>query len=415
MAGLSFGARAGPAHTYRPTTPSSKGRGEGRATRGPRGAGPPAMRSTPPRPSLALGALALALASGSARADQSPAPPARGPLRTAQTQPPVDTPYGRSRSDQAPGNDSASGRPRSTGVDAGGDAARPGAPGTQTSGGQTRVVPPSAEIPPPRPSAPEGAQPRTPPTAGAPPDTEAQAAPAAPAAQGQPEGAVAEAPHWRAETPSDRFLRRPEPRPPMLELGPSLVYEVRTTKGEGPAYKSTFAPSIALRARLRSWLVVGARYRTVSHEMTLPPNAFGLEGEAYEMPRRTYVRSLDAYVHPTLRPTDWLSVWATVGLGWGQISLPPVRVVDPPGGASLRARTGVFADVPLGLGAAYNTPLRWLTVSCEGLFEPVYYQQGQIYERTRYVNPATNQFAEASPMPRLSHSFVAIFNVSLAL
>ncbi|HEU4411825.1 MAG TPA: hypothetical protein VFS43_41680 [Polyangiaceae bacterium] len=393
------------------------------------------MRSTPPRPLLTLGALALALAAGRARADQSPAPAARGalsraggdaaqrgaaptargPRRTAQAQPPTDTPFGRYRTDQAPGNDSAAGRPRPSGADAGGDPARPGAGSAGSLGGQNRVVPLPTDSPPPRPVGPEGAAERTPPTAGAPPDVEAQASSGAPSGPGEPAGAVAAAPAWRPELPSDRFLRRPEPRPPLLEIGPSLVYAVRVTEGEGPSYKSTFAPSFALRARLRSWLVIGARYLSVAHELNLPPNSFGLEGDTYEVPRRTFVRTLDAYLHPTLRPTEWLSVWATVGLGWGQFTLPPVRVTNPPGGSSLRARTGVFADVPLGLGVGYNLPFRWLTVSAEGLFEPVYYQEGMMYEKTRYINFATRDFAEAAPMPQLKHSFAAIFNLSIAL
>jgi hypothetical protein len=194
-----------------------------------------------------------------------------------------------------------------------------------------------------------------------------------------------------------------------------VLYEIRTTKSGGPAYKSTFAPSIAFRARLLSWLVIGARYRTVAHEITLPANAFGLEGNAYDMPRPTFVRSLDAYLHPTLRPTRWLSTWVTVGIGWGQITVSPLLVTDPPNGPSLKARTGVFADVPLGGGVAYNLPFfPLLSVSLEALFEPVFYQEGVMYERTRFVNSATGQYAEATPMSRLSHSFATALGVSLS-
>jgi hypothetical protein len=365
------------------------------------------MRFLSPRPLFAVGVFVVSAAAGRAHA-QSPAPPAGGPSRTAQSLPPTDGPLGHSRSDQAPGNDSPAGRPRPAPSGGPTDLVRVG--GDRSAGGQGRSVPPLDGAP--RPEVP----------ANPPSPTPTDLPGGAPQADGQPAAAskaapteTAEAPAWRAELASDRFLKPHEPRPALLEIGPSVIYEARSTKGSGgPTYKANVAPSFALRARLRSWLVVGARYRTVAHELTLPAQSFGLEGNSFETARRTYVRSLDMYVHPTLRPTSWLSVWATVGLGWGQIAMPPISVVDPPNGSTLRPRTGVFGDVPLGAGVSYTLPFRWLSVSCEGLFEPVFYQSGAIYEKTPYINRA-GAFAEATPMSKLSRSAAVAFGLSLAL
>ncbi len=379
------------------------------------------MRPLSPRPLLVLGALvACAATRGRARAEGPAADAWRSRPRTAQAGPSADSPLGRPRTDQAPGNDAPSGlpRPSTAPIDPARDPARTNGPSGTTppaNDGQPRVAPAPPAGASPRPAAPAAARPPAPADAApAPADAPAPTGDAgAKAAEGGAAPPNATAPAWRAELASDRFLRKHPLRPPLLEIGPSLVYESRRTRGGGPSYEDALAPSLSLRARLRSWLIVGIRYRAVAHALDLPPNSFGLEGDSFDDTRRTYVRSLDGYVHPTLHPFDWLRVWGTVGLGWGQITMPPILVTSRPDGSTLRPRTGVFADVPLGLGAAYQTPLRWLTVSAEGLFEPVFYQDGNMYQTTRYLNRGA--FADAQPMPRLRHSISAIVGFSFAL
>ncbi|MCU0687639.1 MAG: hypothetical protein MUF34_36245 [Polyangiaceae bacterium] len=273
--------------------------------------------------------------------------------------------------------------------------------------GQVRpVLPPAPGPPPPGALAPDA-------PAGTPASVEGAPAPVRGSGRGETARTAAPSP----PTAPDVYLRRRKPRPLQLEIGPSLLYSSRVTRGEGPSYKDAIALSFSARARIVPWLFVGARYRTVAHILYLPPGSFGLPGQEFDDSRRTYVRSLDAYLHPTIEPVDSLRLWATVGLGWGQITLPPILTTKPAEGATLRPRRGVFGEAPLGVGAAYNLPWRWLSVSCEGLFEPVFYQEGNMYEPLRYVNRASNasDFIDATPMPKLRHSFAGIVGLSFAL
>lgn len=328
----------------------------------------------------------------------------------------TDTPFGRSRPDLPPGNDSPAGLPRPPSAP---PDPTPGQPALGTGGGQSRTVPPIGPGAPPNPVPPAGpaGQPRTDPAgeaAAAAPPVEAAPAPGQTSARA---ATPARAGHRPTAGGADRFLRPIEPRPARLEIGPSVVFESRSMKGgaaRGPSYDDAFAPSFSARARLRWWLYVGLRYRAVVHSLDLPPNSFGLEGQAFDETRRVFARSLDAYVHPTIWPTDWLHVWATVGVGWGQFTMPSIVVTNPPGGSTLRPRRGVFGDTPIGAGAAFDLPIRWLNVSLEGLYEPVFYQKGSMYGTTRYLDRSGN-FATAGPMPEVRHSLVAIFGLAIKI
>ncbi|HEU4535797.1 MAG TPA: hypothetical protein VFS00_16840 [Polyangiaceae bacterium] len=399
------------------------------------------MPSPPPSP-FALGAFVtraacvacaagVALGPARARADQGPA---QGAPRVAQI-PGNDVPLGRSRADQPPGNDAPAGLPRPTTL-----------PGSQPPPATSVLQPtpgaaPTAPQPPvgvpgpldsarpgqPRPGVP-GAPTATPgvPTPGAPTPDAADATSAAGASAPGAEGGTpaparsepARVTSPRPPAPPDVYLQPRKPREIMLEIGPSVLYESRTTRGgDGPAYKDALAFSFAARARLFSWLYVGARYRTVAHILYLPPGSFGLPGQEFDDSRRTYVRSLDGYLHPTVQPFESLRVWATIGLGWGQITMPPILTTKPAQGSTLPPRRGVFGDVPLGLGVAYTLPWRWLTLSAEGLFEPVFYQEGGMYEPSTYVDRANGALntALATPMPKLRHSTAGVIGLSFAL
>jgi len=112
--------------------------------------------------------------------------------------------------------------------------------------------------------------------------------------------------------------------------------------------------------------------------------------------------------------TESFRISATVGIGWGRMDLDKVDVQEPTRSYTVRKRSGVFVEVPLGLLLAYDIIPQWLAVQAEADVAPLLMQSGSLHGSPPYTDSAgTLQFA--GPMPTLTHSVSVLFGLSLAL
>lgn len=201
-----------------------------------------------------------------------------------------------------------------------------------------------------------------------------------------------------------------ETLPYQLEIGPSVGYVARTADSGGPTYAPGVSEGLVMRASLVSWLRVSGRYLLAYHGVTIPPGSLGLAGAKYDHDNAR-VETLGGYLHPTLSPLPRTHFWGTVGIGWSVMEMPAVQV-DPPKGPHLRPRRGVFQEVPLGVGGAFDVVPRWLTVSLDLLYAPPFSISGDLWDTDVYYDGAGR---DVGGFPKPKMSTYALFAVCLAL
>jgi hypothetical protein len=204
-----------------------------------------------------------------------------------------------------------------------------------------------------------------------------------------------------------------------LELGPSLIYSARRTEktGDGVSYDNTLAPGLLIRLSLAPWLRVSGHYERALHALNLPEGALGLrdKGATVEPSEALHITTISGYLHPTLNLGERFHLLGSVGIGWSSVVAPRIQITQPSGTVTtLRLRTGVFLEVPVGASIVWDVIPGWVTLSYEAMYAPTFGSSGDAFSKDPYVNPQ-GAIDVVGPLPVVYGSFNQLLTVALAL
>ena len=206
---------------------------------------------------------------------------------------------------------------------------------------------------------------------------------------------------------------------PQAELSALAGYGVRSASTDdsvnpdGIGYDPAFQLSFQARGYVWSWLNFAAYYVRSSHEINLPHGAADINYEQIEM-GKVLTYSLGARLEPSYHVSDELRTWLSIGIGWGRMSLDKVNVVEADRSYTIRERTGVFVEVPVGIGASYEVVPRWLAIQAEADIAHLSKQSGKLFDPTSYVD-SQGTLDRVGPMPTQTISASFLLGVSLLL
>ncbi|MCS6901339.1 MAG: hypothetical protein RMJ98_16900 [Myxococcales bacterium] len=203
--------------------------------------------------------------------------------------------------------------------------------------------------------------------------------------------------------------------PYQLELGPDVAYVQRLSASptRGVSSRSALAPGLLGRATLLSWLTVGFRYNRSFHTIDLSSGALGTSAPKLQAASDLQVTTLQGALQPTWQVRPSLRLYASLGMGWGSVMAPAIRLQGATP-STIRQRRGVFVEAPLGLGITWWILPRWLSVTYEASYATAFGSSGDAYTPDTYVNLA-GQNATASPMPSFLGSGYHHFTVALTI
>lgn len=203
--------------------------------------------------------------------------------------------------------------------------------------------------------------------------------------------------------------------PYQLELGPDVAYVQRLSASptQGVGVRSALSPGLFSRAYLLPWFAVGFRYTQSYHILDLSPEGLGTNSPKLEAASEFRVTTLQGSVQPTwvVRPT--LRLYSSIGLGWGSVTTPSIRLTGPASSA-IRQRRGVFVEVPVGLGVTWWVFPRWISLTYESIFAPAMFSSGDAYSPDSYISPS-GQNAIATPMPTFRGNAYHHFAIALTI
>ncbi len=202
---------------------------------------------------------------------------------------------------------------------------------------------------------------------------------------------------------------------PLLELGAYATFVSRSTPPRGPdnARGVTYDPAAGLRidarANLFQWLGFAIIYHRSSHTVSGPDLAPDLPGHQYTMETMaTY--AIGAAVEPTYRFSDRMRAWLSIGAGWGRAKVGKTSLTTATGTHLIDERAGVFVELPLGAGFAYDVIRNHVSVVLRGTRAGVTAESGSLYETTQTLD-SRGQISHEPGLP----TFSPVYCVSLGL
>jgi hypothetical protein len=251
-------------------------------------------------------------------------------------------------------------------------------------------------------------------------------------------------PHERDPTPAEvqaqRKHERDQPRPPLppdvaepempqwerrLEIGPDFALVIRPLAdglGESEiSYEPAAAWGVHINWPVVKWVHFRPYFVHAIHDLDIPQGALTTDsatsigaGAVFDDASvETFV--FGAKLAPTLHFNERVRAWVALGVGWGRFSYPDMTVTEP-GGApfTVRDRSGVFVEFPLGLGISVDIIERWLLVGYEATAAPVTGQSGDAHGTFQAVN-ADGQLRDVGPFGAMELSVVQTLGLSLIL
>lgn len=149
-----------------------------------------------------------------------------------------------------------------------------------------------------------------------------------------------------------------------------------------------------------------------SHELRLPQAALGFPATLSIEPVKTY--SFGARLAPTWPFNDRARAWISAGIGWGRVASDRIDVTDATGSFQVRERAHSFAEIPLGIGAAFEVIPRWLSIEIEVTGSYIFGQEGELLRAAQAIDGAGRKRA-IGPFPELDASFTQTLGLSLVL
>ncbi|MFW5741119.1 MAG: hypothetical protein ACOC1F_12210 [Myxococcota bacterium] len=212
-----------------------------------------------------------------------------------------------------------------------------------------------------------------------------------------------------------------------LESGTDPQAEFSTLAGIATRHASTddsvnpdgigYEPAVKLafqgRGYVWPWLNFAIYYVRASHAINLPRGAADIDYESIDI-GNVLAYSLGARLEPTYQVSDEFRTWLSIGVGWGRMSLDEVTVQETNRSYTVRERSGVFVEVPIGIGASYEVIPRWLAIQAEADIAHLSKQSGKLYDTTPYVDSQGSR-GTVGPMPTQTVSAGLLLGVSLIL
>ncbi|PIE06250.1 MAG: hypothetical protein CSA75_00500, partial [Sorangium cellulosum] len=194
-------------------------------------------------------------------------------------------------------------------------------------------------------------------------------------------------------------------------LGVRNVDSARNPDGIG--YGPALQWGVQARAFVKPWLNFAIYYLRASHTLALPPSAAGINDTDSSI-GDVLTYSLGARLEPSFPVTSNFRTWLSIGVGWGRLNLEKVLVTERERSYHVRDRSGVFVEVPIGLGASYQVLPNWLAIQIEADVAHLSKQSGNLYDPTPYVDSNGNR-GFVGPMPIQSYAGSLLFGISMPL
>jgi hypothetical protein len=209
-----------------------------------------------------------------------------------------------------------------------------------------------------------------------------------------------------------------------LEIGVDLAYLSRPL-AQALAPSETYYPAapgfgVHLRWNVLSWLRFHPYFLRSVHDVNLPagslqsgtPTSILAAADYGPLTVETFV--FGAKLAPTLPLGERTRAWASVGVGWGRFQFRPQAISERGGEFELPRRNGVFAEVPVGLGIAYDIVPRWVALSYEVVYASAFGQSGAAHEVVQAVD-ADGATRDVGPLGAVEGSFAQTIGLSLIL
>lgn len=121
--------------------------------------------------------------------------------------------------------------------------------------------------------------------------------------------------------------------------------------------------------------------------------------------KRVYIGVL---AEPTWTFTDRLAVWIALGIGWGRTK------ADAESEWTVRERSGVFLEIPIGIGIGYELVPDWLRLSVSGNVGVLTLQSGSLFEPVQAID-ASGMLTTAPALPEFATSWGAVAGLGVLL
>jgi len=181
----------------------------------------------------------------------------------------------------------------------------------------------------------------------------------------------------------------------------------------GIGYDPALQLAFQARGYVWSWLNAAVYHVRASHGINLPRGAAGIDYEGVDM-GKALAYSLGARLEPTYQVARGFRAWTSIGVGWGRMSVEKVSVQEADRSYTIGERAGVFVEVPVGVGAAYEILPNWLTVHAEAGVAHLSKQSGKLFDSASYVDSQGSRDT-VGPMPTQPLSASFLLGVSAVL
>lgn len=210
-----------------------------------------------------------------------------------------------------------------------------------------------------------------------------------------------------------------EPPTFKADVGAAVGWVHRSVKNDssvnplGASYDAAFVQSAHLSIPLFSWLRVGPYFHHTYHGVNIPEGALEPKGSGIDKgTMRAY--TLGARLQPTLAVSRRLYLHLILGVAWGRLTMPRMKVATASRSYELPERIGVFVEVPMGFGAAFEIIPRWLAITFDSTVAPNIAQSGSLFGRTQFVD-STGAVDHTQPLPQLNLTWSQMFGLSVLL
>jgi hypothetical protein len=162
----------------------------------------------------------------------------------------------------------------------------------------------------------------------------------------------------------------PSPREANVELGPDIGLTLRpASSGHGVTYDLGFAYGAHVQVPLLRVLRMSAYYSHAAQAIHVDPGVLGAGAPVVPL------GDMDSYViglrvQPAFHFNDRLRVWANLGVAWGVMTAPDLRVLaTPPFGVAKHG--DAFVEFPFGFGGEFDFWSRWAGITADVAVGPV--------------------------------------------
>lgn len=202
-----------------------------------------------------------------------------------------------------------------------------------------------------------------------------------------------------------------------VAAGAGFLYRRATTESHANPGGIAYGPSVGVDANARVYLVPWLRFAVYyaggRTAIDVPHGASSIAYDRLDLDP-AWAFSLGGRLEPTWHASDRLRLFGILGGGWGRMKAPEMRVETGSVSYTVKARSGVWVEYPLGLGATYDVLPNRLGLSLETTVAPHSSQSGDLFGTVQYID-SQGLMGHVGPMPTLSSTLATMLNVVLEL